>query len=192
MTWWNSQRSTYDRLTQSVSGQGAKRLTPHEERLQERLTFLSGHVYRVPKRAGVNLMQRLREKHPDRFNEPASQDMQQRDSDTDSEHEQTTPTVTQTEENVRNCNQTAVSSTSRKQKLSHLLLEKIEKRMAANQQQMSQIIQQEDNPRAAFGRMVGLSAAQMDDEAFEGLQLDVTNLLVKYKRESRARAQAAL
>ena len=51
---------------------------------------------------------------------------------------------------------------------------------------------QEDNPRAAFGRMVGLSAAQMDDEAFEGLQVDVTNLLVKYKRESRARAQTAL
>lgn len=39
--------------------------------------------------------------------------------------------------------------------------------------------------------MVGLSAAQMDDEAFEGLQVDVTALLVKYKRESRARTQAA-
>ncbi|XP_053395915.1 uncharacterized protein LOC128556040 [Mercenaria mercenaria] len=104
MTWWNSQRSTYGKLTRSVSGQGAKRLTPREERLKERLTFFSGHVYRVPKRAGVNLMQRLREKHPDRFNEPASPDMPQRDSDTDSEHEQTTPTVTQKEENVRNCN----------------------------------------------------------------------------------------
>lgn len=54
------------------------------------------------------------------------------------------------------------------------------------------VLFQEDNPRAAFGRLVGLSAAQMDDEAFEGLQMAVTNLLVKYKRESRARTQVAL
>ena len=39
--------------------------------------------------------------------------------------------------------------------------------------------------------MVGLSAAEMDDEAFEGLQVDVTALLVKNKRESRARTRAA-
>lgn len=87
-------------------------------------------------------MGQLREKHPNRFNAPAAQDMPPRESDTDSEHEQTTPTVTQTEEHVRTSNQTTPSSTSRKNKLSHLLLEKIEKRMAANRQQMGQIIQQ--------------------------------------------------
>jgi len=39
--------------------------------------------------------------------------------------------------------------------------------------------------------MVGISASQMDEEAFEGLQVDVTALIVKYKRETRTRAQAA-
>ena len=47
----------------------------------------------------------------------------------------------------------------------------------------------QDNARAAFGRMVRLSAEDMDNEAFEGLQMDVTALLVRYKRESRARTQ---
>ena len=37
---------------------------------------------------------------------------------------------------------------------------------------------QEDSTRAAFGRMVGLSAAEMDEGAFEGLQVEVTALLV--------------
>ena len=55
MTWWSTQRSAYGKVTRSVSGQGAKRLTAREERLKERLAFLSAHVYRVPKRAGVDV-----------------------------------------------------------------------------------------------------------------------------------------
>ena len=55
MTWWNSQRSAYGKVTRTVSGQAAKRLTAREERLKERLSFLNAHVYRVPKRAGVNV-----------------------------------------------------------------------------------------------------------------------------------------
>ncbi|KAL5018955.1 hypothetical protein ScPMuIL_004677 [Solemya velum] len=66
--WWNSQRSAFRKITRSVSGQGRKRLTAREERLKERLAFLSADVYSVPKRAGVDLMRQLREKHPDRFN----------------------------------------------------------------------------------------------------------------------------
>lgn len=80
-------------------------------------------------------MGQLREKHPERFNAPAAQDRPPRESDTDSE--QTTPTVTQTDEHIRTSNQTTM-----KRKPSHLLLEKIEKRMDANQQQMSQLIKQ--------------------------------------------------
>ncbi|KAL5007286.1 hypothetical protein ScPMuIL_016092 [Solemya velum] len=121
-----------------------------------------------------------------------AQDRPPRESDTNSEQEQTIPTVKQTEEHIGTFNQTALSSASRKREPSHLLLEKIEKRMAANQQQIGRIVHQEDNPRATSGRMVGLSVAQIDDEAFEGLQMDVTTLLVKKKRESRARAEAAL
>ena len=49
----------------------------------------------------------------------------------------------------------------------------------------------EDNTRAFFGCMVMLSAAEMNDDAFEGLQVDFTALLVKYKRESRAKTPAA-
>ena len=35
--------------------------------------------------------------------------------------------------------------------------------------------------------MVGLAAKEMDDEAFESFQLDVGQLIVKYKRDTRAR-----
>ena len=54
-TWWNTQRSAYGKVTRTVSGQGGGRLSAREERLKERLTFLSAHVYRVPKRAGKNV-----------------------------------------------------------------------------------------------------------------------------------------
>ncbi|KAL5007123.1 hypothetical protein ScPMuIL_015929 [Solemya velum] len=54
ISWWNSQMSGYGKNTCSVSGQGRKQLTARKERLKERLAFLSAHVYRVPKRAGVD------------------------------------------------------------------------------------------------------------------------------------------
>ena len=50
MTWWNTQRSAYGKVSRTVSGQGAKRLTAHEERLK----VLNAHVYRVPKQGGAN------------------------------------------------------------------------------------------------------------------------------------------
>jgi len=42
---------------------GAKRLSAREERLKERLTFLSAHVYIVPKRAGKNVSKHALFKH---------------------------------------------------------------------------------------------------------------------------------
>ncbi|KAL5010435.1 hypothetical protein ScPMuIL_012740 [Solemya velum] len=127
MSWWNSQKSAYVRITRNVSGQERKRLIARKERLEESLAFLSAHLYRVPTRAGVYLMIQLREKHPDRFDAPVAQERLPRESDTDFEQEQTTPTVKQTEEHIGTSNQTVLSSASRKRKPSHLLLEKIEK-----------------------------------------------------------------
>lgn len=94
------------------------------------------------------LMGQLREKHPERFNVPvpAAQGRPPQESDTDSEHEQTTPlTGTQTEEPASTSIQRTPSSASRKRKPSHVLLETIEKRLAANQQQTAQIAQQVKN-----------------------------------------------
>ena len=88
------------------------------------------------------LMGQLREKHPERFDGPvpAAQGRPPRESDTDSEYEQTTPSPTgmQTEEPASTSSQRTTSSASRKRKPSHLLLETIEKRLAANQQQTAQ------------------------------------------------------
>lgn len=46
---------------------------------------------------------------------------------------------------------------------------------------------QDDTERMAFGRMVGLAAKGMDEEAFETFQYEVGQLIVKYKRDTRAR-----
>ena len=91
------------------------------------------------------LMGQLREKHPERSTYPYPQlRADATGADTDSEHEQTTrpPTSTQTEEPAPTSSQRTPGSASRKRKPSHLLLETIEKRLAANQQQTAQIAQQ--------------------------------------------------
>lgn len=97
------------------------------------------------------LMEQLREKHPERFDVPVSaaqgRPPRESDTDTDSEHEQTTttPTGTQTEKPASTSSHRTPSSASGKRKPSHVLLEKIEKRLAANQQQTAQIAQQVKN-----------------------------------------------
>ena len=91
------------------------------------------------------LLGQLRRKHPERFDLPAAEGKPPRESESDSDQEQTTsPTGTQIEEPASTASQRTTISASRKRKPA-ILLEKIEKRLAANQQQTAQIAQQVKN-----------------------------------------------
>lgn len=95
------------------------------------------------------LMGQLREKHPERFNVPV-RTRSSGQTATGVRHRLRARadhplTGTQTEEPASTSIQRTPSSASRKRKPSHVLLETIEKRLAANQQQTAQIAQQVKN-----------------------------------------------
>ena len=54
-SWWDGVRTMYGRATKEVSGQPAKKLTARDEFLKEHLKFIRSHVYRVPKRSGIDV-----------------------------------------------------------------------------------------------------------------------------------------
>ena len=53
--WFTSQRTAYGKITRTVSGSAPKVLTARESTLKDKLSFLAPCVYRVPKRAGVDV-----------------------------------------------------------------------------------------------------------------------------------------
>ena len=92
----------------------------------------------------VQLLGQLRRKHPERFDLPAAEGTPPRELESDQE-QTTSPTGTQIKEPASTASQRTTISASRKRKPSAILLEKIEKRLAANQQQTAQIAQQVKN-----------------------------------------------